>query len=229
MGLAERVTAGDQGDGFLIVHGHARKGLTDVPGRGQWVGVAVRALRIDVDQAHLDGGQGCLQVAVAAVALIGQPLAFGTPVDVFLGLPDVGATAAKAERLEAHGLQRDVAGQDHQVGPRELAAILLLDRPQQAACLVQVVVVRPAVERCKTLGARARPATAVTGAIGASAMPGHPDEERAIVAVVCGPPGLRVRHQGVQVGHHSVEVEAPEFGRVVEVGVHRIRQAGMLV
>jgi hypothetical protein len=37
------------------------------------VGVAVRAFRVHVDQAHLHGGQRVVQVALAAVALVGQP------------------------------------------------------------------------------------------------------------------------------------------------------------
>jgi hypothetical protein len=45
----------------------------------------------------------------------------------------------------------DVAGEDHQVGPGDLVAVLLLDRPEQAARLVEVAVVRPAVERREAL------------------------------------------------------------------------------
>jgi hypothetical protein len=55
-----------------------------------------------------------------------------------------------------------VAGEDHQVGPGDLVAVFLLDRPQQAARLVEVAVVRPAVERRKALRApRATAAIAV--------------------------------------------------------------------
>ena len=53
-------------------------------------------------------------------------------------------------------------------------------------------------------------------------MPGHADEEGAVVAVVGGPPGLRVGHEGVEVGDEGVEVEGLELGRVVEVGVHGV-------
>ena len=45
VGLAEGVAAGDQGDGLLVVHRHAGEGLADVAGRGERIGVAVRALR----------------------------------------------------------------------------------------------------------------------------------------------------------------------------------------
>ena len=129
VGLAKGVTAGNQRDRFLIVHRHAGKGLADIARRGDRIGVAVWPFGIDVDEAHLHRAERLLQITVAAVALIGQPLAFGTPVDRLVGLPDLLAPAAKAEGLEAHRLKRDVAGEDHQVGPGDLAAVFLLDRP----------------------------------------------------------------------------------------------------
>src|SRR3970282_1747920 len=75
-----------------------------------------------------------------------EPLRLGAPVHSLIGLPHIGAPAAEAERLEAHRLERDIAGEDHQVAPRDLASVLLLDRPKQPACLVEVRVVRPRVE-----------------------------------------------------------------------------------
>jgi hypothetical protein len=110
--------------------------------------------------------------------------------------------------LKPIGLQRDVAGEDHQVGPRDLAAVLLLDRPEQAARLVEVAVVGPAVERREALRAGAGAAAAVGDAVGAGAVPGHADEQRAVVAVVGRPPVLRVGHQRGEVGFTAREVEA---------------------
>ncbi len=57
MRLAEGVAAGDERDGFFVVHRHAREGLAHVAAGGHRVGVAVRAFGVDVDQAHLHGGQ----------------------------------------------------------------------------------------------------------------------------------------------------------------------------
>ena len=51
----------------------------------------------------------------------------------------------------------------------------------------------------------------------------------AVVAEVGRPPLLRVRHQGVQVLDHGVEVEALELLGVVERLAHRIGQAGVAV
>ena len=60
-------------------------------------------------------------------------------------------------------------------------------------------------------------------------MPRHADEERPVVAEVGRPPLLRVRHQGMQVLDHGIEVEAFEFLGVVERLAHRIGQGGVLV
>src|SRR5258708_7458092 len=73
MGLAEGVTAGNQRDGLLVVHRHARERLADVPRRREGIWIAVRPFRIDVDQAHLHGAERALQVAIARVALVRQP------------------------------------------------------------------------------------------------------------------------------------------------------------
>ena len=226
VGLAEGVAAGNQRDGLFVVHRHAEERLADVLGRRDRVRIAVRPFRIDVDQAHLHGAERLRELALAAVAFVAEPRALGTPVELFR-LPDIGAAAGEAERLEAHGFKRDVAGENHQVGPRDFPAVLLLDRPQQPARLVEVGVVRPRVERCEALLAGARAAAAVGDAVGARAVPCHADHQAAVVAEVGRPPLLRIRHQGMQVLDHGVEVEALELLGVVEILAHRIGQVGV--
>jgi hypothetical protein len=176
MAFAEGVSAGGEGHGLLVVHGHACEGLPHVARGAERVGVAIGPFRVHVDQAHLHRGQRVVQLALAAVALITQPLAFGAPVDVVFGFPDVGATAGEAEGLQAHRFQRHGAGQHDEVGPGQVAAVLLLDRPDQAARLVQAHVVGPAVQRRKPLRPGARTAAAIGDAVGAGAVPGHADE-----------------------------------------------------
>ena len=233
------------------------KVVADVVGRRDRVRVAVRALRVHVDQTHLHRGERVLQIAPVDVGtillaamqiLVGhdhpgivaglslavahvttQPCRLGAPVDVLVRLPGVLATAGEAEGLEAHRFQRDVAGEDHQVGPGNLAAVLLLDRPQQAAGFVEADVVRPAVERREALLASAAAAAAVAGAVGAGAVPGHADEQGAVVPEVRRPPVLRVGHQRGEILLHRRQVEALELLRVVEVLAHRIGLGGMLV
>jgi hypothetical protein len=219
--LAESVAARDQRDRLLIVHRHAGEGLADIPRRRDRVGIAVRALGIDVDQAHLHGAERIGELAFAAVALIAQPRAFRTPVKLF-GFPGVGAAAGKAEGLESHRLERDVAGQHVEVGPRNLAAVLLFDRPQETARLVEIGVVRPAVERREALLSAAGATAAIGDTVGAGAMPGHAYEQAAIVAEVGRPPVLRIRHQRLQVLDHGVEIETLELLGVVERRAHRV-------
>ena len=73
------------------------------------------------------------------------------------------------------------------------------------------------------------PPTTVTLAVGACAMPCHPDEEPSVVTVIGGPPILRVSHQRIKVLLQSFKVEFLEFISVVELLAHRIGQRGMLV
>ena len=234
VGLAEGMPAGHQGHGFFVVHGHTGEGFAHIAARGDRIGIAVRAFRVHVDQAHLHGGQRVFQLAIARVAAVGlvtggQPLAFGAPVDVFFRRPDVRPATGKAEGLEAHGLQRDVAGQDHQVGPGQLAPVLLFDRPEQAPRLVEVAVVRPAIQWGKPLVAGTGTATAIGGPVGTGGVPGHADHQAAVVAPVRWPPVLGVSHQGGKVLDHGVEVEAFEFFGVVEILAHWVGQGGVLM
>ncbi len=226
--LAEGVATRDERNGLLVVHRHAAEGLADVASRGQRVGVAVGALGIDVDEAHLHSRERLLELAVAGVALVVQPGGLGAPVHVGVGLPHIGATAGVAEGLEAHGLQRHVAGEDHQVGPRERLAVLLLDGPEEAPGLVEVDVVGPAVQRREALLTGAAAAAAVGRTIGARAVPGHADHEGAVVAEVGGPPVLRRREGLGDVGLDRGQIERLERRLVVEVLAERVRDRGVL-
>src|ERR1700676_3558356 len=221
VGLAESVTAGDERHSLFVVHRHAEERFADILGRGAGVRLAVRALRIDVDQAHLHRAERFPQLTFAAVAFVAQPRALGTPIELFR-LPDIGAAAGKAERLEAHRFEGDVAGENHKVGPGNFAAILLLDRPEQAARLVEVGVIRPRVERREALLTGAGAAATVGDAVRTGAMPRHADEQSAIVTEVGWPPLLRILHQGMQVLDHGVDVESFELLGIVERFAHWI-------
>ena len=101
-------------------------------------------------------------------------------------------------------------------------AVLLLDRPEQPARLVEARVVGPAVERGEALRALPAAAAAVSDAVRARGVPAHPDEERPVVAVVGRPPLLRRRHQLDEVAPERLDVEALERLGVVEVLVQRV-------
>ena len=122
-----------------------------------------------------------------------------------------------------------VAGEDQEIGPGDLPAVLLLDRPEQPARLVEARVVGPAVEGGEALSAAAATAPAVGDAVRAGGVPRHPDEERPVVAVVGRPPVLRRRHHLDDVLLQRVEVEGLELLCVVEVLAHRIGHGRVLV
>ena len=58
MRLAKGVATRNQGYSLFIVHRHARECFAHIAARCHGVGVAVRALWVHIDQAHLHGGQG---------------------------------------------------------------------------------------------------------------------------------------------------------------------------
>src|SRR5580698_6407306 len=200
MSLAEGVTASNQRYSLFIVHRHAAECFSDILGGFERIRIKVRAFRIDVDQAHMRGAVRLGQFAITGETLLrAHPLVFKSPVDVHVRLPNVGTAACEAEGLEAHRLESDVAGKDHEISPRDLLAVLLLDWPQQTPSAVEIDVVRPAVEGSETLLASAATSAAIPNSIGACAVPCHADEQRTVVAEVCGPPVLRVGHQCVEV------------------------------
>ena len=51
------------GHRLFVVHGHATKGVADIPGRCYGVGVAVGAFGVHVDEAHVCSGQRRLELA----------------------------------------------------------------------------------------------------------------------------------------------------------------------
>ena len=71
-------------------------------------------------------------------------------------------------------------------------------------------------------------AAAVAGAIGAGAVPGHADEQAAVVAVVGRPPFLRILHQLVEVFLDGRQIELLELLGIVEVLAHGVGLVRML-
>ena len=226
--LAEGVPAGDQRHGFLVVHRHAPERLADVARRRHRIGRAVRPLGIDVDEPHLHRAERSGQLAVAAVALVAEPGVLRAPEDL-RRLPHIRPSEAEAERLEPHRFERDVAREHQQVRPRDLLSVLLLHRPEQPARLVEVGVVRPAVERRESLCALAGAAAPVLDAVGAGRVPAHTNEQRPVVPVVGRPPGLRRRHHFEDVLLERGQVQRLERLRVLEPGVHRACRRRMLM
>ena len=55
-------------------------------------------------------------------ARLADPFLLGAPINVVLRFVDVFAAAAEAEDRPAHQFDRDVAGEDEQIGPADVAA-----------------------------------------------------------------------------------------------------------
>ena len=226
MSLTKGVTTGDERQGFFIVHGHTAEGLANVSRRRHWIVVGIRALGIDVDQAHLHSTQWSLEFAIpafdaAGITFVVQPLGFRSPINQ-IGFPVVFSTTGKSHGLEAHRFERHVAGKHHEVCPGQAAAILLLDRPHQAPGLVEVGVIGPAVEWFQSLLATSSATTSVGYSIGTRAVPGHTNEERTVVAVVCRPPGLRGFHQRHDLALQNFQIDRGKGGGVVKVVPKRV-------
>src|ERR1022692_2750847 len=190
VGFSESVTAGNERNRLLVIHRHAGESLSDIPCRGNRIRLSIRPFRIHIDQTHLHGSERILKITVAAVALVRQPLALRAPENVLFGLPHVLAPAAKTERLKAHRIEGDVACENYEVGPGDFPPILLLDRPQQPARLVEVHVVRPAIEGREALLTGSSATAAVADAVRTRTVPRHTNEQWPIVAEVGRPPIL---------------------------------------
>ena len=229
MALAEGVPTGNQCHGLGVVHRHPGKGLPDVMRRGGGIGLSVRPFRIDVDEAHLHGGKRIFEVAFPGISFVAQPLGFGAPVHVLLRFPDILASTGKTVGPESHRLQCAVAGKNHQVRPRYLPPVLPLDRPEQTARLVEIAVVGPTVERCKTLRAGRCATPPVLDAVGSRTVPRHADEQRSVMTVVGRPPVLAVGHQRVELLSETIQIQAFELRRIVERITHRVRPSRVLL
>ena len=130
MGFTKRMAAGNQRDGFLVVHGHAGECFANVLGCGKRIRFAVGPFRVHINQAHLHRCKRVFQFPVTCVALVAKPLAFRAPVNVFLWFPDVFATSSETKCLESHVLKGNVTRQHHQVCPRYFRSVFLFDGPQ---------------------------------------------------------------------------------------------------
>src|ERR1035438_2012202 len=125
--FAEGVSAGNERDRFFVVHRHAGERFADIPCRSDGIGLSIGPFRIHVDQTHLHRAERILEVTIAGVTRVRQPRALRSPINFLLGFPDISSTAAKTERLKAHRLEGDVAGENHEVSPGDFRPRLYLE------------------------------------------------------------------------------------------------------
>ena len=225
VGFPEGVPACDQSDGFFVVHGHPRESLADILRCRERIRLAFWALGIHINEAHRGSAQGMCQIAITRITFLrAHPGRFHSPVDVQVRFPDVRTSAGKAESLEAHRFQRDIAREDHKIGPGNFLAIFLFDRPEQSARAIEVDVVRPAVQWSETLLTSPAASATVANAVRPCAVPRHANKQRAVVTEVRRPPVLRIRHQRPEIVLQGLVVQALELFCVIKIPAHGIGQ-----
>src|SRR6185436_17038292 len=111
---------------------------------------------------------------------------------------------------KTHSCQRYISRKNHQISPGYFVAIFLFDRPEQPAGLIEAYIIRPTVQRGKTLLPGSRATTAIVHTVSAGDMPCHTNEQATIMAKVCRPPVLRIGHECMQVFFNRFQVEAFE-------------------
>ena len=145
------MTTRNQRHGFFVIHAHVAEGRADSCCCRKWFAAVIRAFRVNVNQAHLGCTQRCFRQRFRMT--VSQPGFFITPVNIQIRFPDEGT--------EAGVFQRHVTREDKQVGPGDFLAIFLFDWPQQATRFIEAYVIRPGVQRCKTLLTTTRAAATV--------------------------------------------------------------------
>src|SRR6202030_3841995 len=61
VGFAERVPAGNERNGLLVIHRHASERFADIACRSDWIGLSIRPLRIYINQSHLNRGERIIE------------------------------------------------------------------------------------------------------------------------------------------------------------------------
>mmetsp|Transcript_122567 Transcript_122567/g.357927 ORF Transcript_122567/g.357927 Transcript_122567/m.357927 type:complete len:280 (-) Transcript_122567:236-1075(-) len=203
MCFAERVATSDECDCLAVVHAHPAKGISDVMRTACRIGVrrplAIitednRSFGVEVDQPHSGAAEGLRAQAVHLAR--GQLLLLwaGAQIQAIRAIGRVQTPCAIFGDGATHALDGCSSRESEEVTPAQAVPVLLLDRPEEGPCLVQVRVIGPAPLRFKALAAAGAAPMAVRVAVGARAVPGQADEEGAIVAIVRRPAVLRVRH-----------------------------------
>src|SRR5580700_95194 len=130
VGLAEGMTAGDQCDSLFVIHSHPTEGLADILSCRNRIRNAFGAFRVDIDEPHRRSAKWIRKKALTGIAFIrSKPGCFNPPVDVEVCFSNVPTSTGEAKSLKAHSFQGDVSREDHEVGPRDLLAVFLFDRP----------------------------------------------------------------------------------------------------
>ena len=230
VGLAEGVAAGDERHGLLVVHRHAGEGLADVARRGERIRLAVRAL----PDSRRSGPSGRRRADCRAR---GRRCSARRPA-TWLPAPSrcpppaprrPRGRRAKPKVLKPIDSSATLPARIIRSAQEILRPYFCLIGQSRRRALSRLPLSGQLLSGAKRCAPVPRAAATVGDAVGAGAVPRHADEERPVVAVVRGPPVLRIRHQGMEVLDHGIQVEALELLGVVERLAHGIGQRGVLV
>src|SRR6056297_2746783 len=208
--FSECVSAGNECNGFFIIHGHTFKRLPYILCRFFGIRHSIRPFRVHINQSHVVGSKPSLKITRVIVPLICKPFMFRPPVDVYFRFPYIFASGAKSKCFKAHRFKGYITGKNHQVCPGDFSSVFLLNRPKQASCLIKAYIIRPAVQGSISLVSRASAAAAIGHTVGSGTVPGHTDKQGAIMTPVGRPPvSVCCTASGTQSGFTIVERASP--------------------
>ena len=183
-----------------------RERLADVARRGERIRVAVRALGVHVDEAHLHRTERTRELAVAAVALVAEPRVLRTP-ETSSGSHTSSRPNAKPNVLKpidsSATLPASTSRSAHEIFWPYFCLIGHSSRRALSRLPLSGQLFSGA-NRCAPSPAPPRPSSM---RYVPAACQRHADEQRAVVAVVGRPPLLRRRHHLDDVPLQRVDVE----------------------
>ena len=102
MCFPERMTTSSKSNCLIIIHCHSAKCFSDIFGTCNWVRIAVRSLRVDIDQTHLHCTKGLVKDSVTSVTFVCQPLCFFSPKNIIFWPPYVNTATSKSKGFSSH-------------------------------------------------------------------------------------------------------------------------------
>src|SRR3954451_4694622 len=114
-------------------------------------------------------------------------------------MPDVFTAKTKPESFQPHGLIGHSTCQGNKIGPTKPVAVFFLDGPEQTPGFIQICVIRPGIQRGKSLVTGTCTTPTVGDTIRACGVPGHTDHKSAILSPICRPPLLTIGHKSDKV------------------------------
>ena len=81
MSFPEGMAAGNESDGFCVIHGHTAECFANILCSKLWIGRPVGTLGIHINKAHLNGRKRVIEFALFRVTLIRKHHFLRPPVD----------------------------------------------------------------------------------------------------------------------------------------------------